>query len=289
MELSQIKYFIIAAQTQNLTKAAQILNITQSALSKSIANLEDELGVMLFDRAGKKVALNESGRKFLGHAINSVSELDVAVSAVQIRDERPKLNLGLFHMSNRFMQCLKTFAQEHPGILISLDYPDVTTFNIDTNEYDMLLFPQNPKFRRYRAMQIYTDPYLLAVHKSHPLAELNAVEMSDLASHSFVFIKLGDNQYDLPYHLCTSLGAHVRDDIFTNSYEAQRWLISNNQGIGFIPKSSSEVYAQDGNITLLPVLEEGLSQEIMIGFKREKHISEVGKLFSQFVRDYFQM
>ena len=289
MEFSQVKYFIIAAQTQNLTKAAQILNITQSALSKSISNLEDELGVLLFDRTGKKVALNDSGRKFLGHAINSVSELDTAVSAAQIRDERPVLHLGLFHQSGKFMQCLKEFAQLHPSALIQIDHLDITTFSIDTNAYDMLLFPQAPFFRKYKARMIYSDPYYLAVHNSHPLASSSIVRLKDLSSERFIFIKLGDEQFDLPYHLCTSIGAKVKDDVFTNSYEVQRWLISNNHGIGFVPQSSADAYELDSSITLVPVVEEGLTQEIMIGFKREKHISDIGRQFSEFVRKYFNI
>ena len=67
MELSQIRYFIVAAQFQNLSKAAKILNITQPALSKSISKLEDEIGVHLFDRSSKKITLNESGKKFLDY------------------------------------------------------------------------------------------------------------------------------------------------------------------------------------------------------------------------------
>ncbi|MCL2227054.1 MAG: LysR family transcriptional regulator [Oscillospiraceae bacterium] len=287
MEYSQIKYFITAAQTQNLTKAAQILNITQSALSKSISNLEDELGVLLFDRTGKKVTLNESGRKFLSHAISSVRELDLAVSAAQVRDERPVLHIGLFHYSGKFMQCLKEFSKAQPNAIIRLDYLEVKTFSIDTNEYDMLLFPQSPLFRRYKAKVAYSEPYFLAVHNSHPLAARKDVCLSDLSSQKFIFIKQGDEQLDLPYHLCTSLYAHVKGDIFTNSYEMQRWLISNNHGIGFVPQGSAEAYALDHQITLLPIQEEGMTQEIMIGFKRGKHTSSIGKLLAEFVSDYF--
>jgi len=289
MEFSQVKYFIIAAQTQNLTKAAQILSITQSALSKSISNLEDELGVQLFDRAGKRVILNESGRKFLSHAINSVQELDIAVSAAQIRDERPVLLVGLFRYSEKFMHCLKSFAELFPSTIIQLDHLEITTFSLDTNKYDVLLFPQSPMFRKYKSEMVYSDPYLLAVHNSHPLADREAVRLKDVSAQRMIFIKHSDDQFDLPYHLCSGIGLHVMDDVFTNSYELQRWLISNNHGVGFVPQGGAESYRIDKNIALLPVTDEGLAPEVMIGFKRDKHISEIGKQFAEFARRHFDI
>ncbi|MCL2201583.1 MAG: LysR family transcriptional regulator [Oscillospiraceae bacterium] len=287
MEFTQVKYFIVAAQTQNLTKASQVLNITQSALSKSISNLEQELGLRLFDRTGKKVLLNDSGRKFLRHALNSMHELDAAVSAAKSQDERQTLSIGMFHHSQNFMRCLAAFMDLYPDTAAQLDYLEISTFRIDTSEYDMLLFPESPMFRKYKSATIYSDPYFLAVHKSSPLSRLSEVALKDLRAQRLIFIKQADGRFDLPYHLCSGMGFFVRDDVFTNSYEVQRWLISINQGSGFIPSSSAEPYRNDGNIVLLPISDSGLSQDIKIGFKREKYISETGRKFAAFVRNHF--
>jgi len=289
MEFSQVKYFIAAAQMQNLSKAANILNVTQSALSKSIANLEDELGILLFDRLGKKITLNDSGRKFLEHAINSVQELESAVSAAKSHFESPIIYIGLYHYSEKFMHCLKAFSKSNSDIIIELDYLEVTSFSIETNEYDMLLFPQIPLFRKYKADVIYSDPYFLAVHKTNLLAEKENIQLSDLSEQNLVFIKYGKNHFDLPYHLCNSSEISINDGIFTNDYEMQRWFISNNHAAGFVPQGISESYSLDANIILLPVLEKGFSRDIMIGFKREKHISGVGKKFADFVCNYFDI
>ena len=295
MELSQIKYFIMAAQMQNISKAAQILNITQSALSKSISNLEDELGVLLFDRSGKKVTLNNNGKNFLVHAIHSVQELDTAVSAARKQDVPPTLNLGLFHHSEKFMQCVNAFSELNTNIVIQLDHLELTSFeigtnfNINTNEYDMLVFPRIPLFHRYKADVIYSDSYFLAVNKSNLLVEKSVVKLSDLSAQNLIFIKYGINFYDLPYHLCMSLETDISEYIFTNSYEIQRWLISNNHGIGFVPQSGSGSYSLDPNIALLPVWEEGLRREIMVGFKREKYLSNTASKFATFVRGYFDI
>ena len=65
MNVLQLRYFITVAQLENVTKAADLLHISQSSLSKNISALEKELSVSLFDRNGKNIALNASGERFL--------------------------------------------------------------------------------------------------------------------------------------------------------------------------------------------------------------------------------
>ena len=287
MELSQIKYFIEAAQLQNLSKAAHILNITQPALSKSISNLEEELGIPLFNRSGKRVTLNAYGAKFLEAAVSMVQTLDDAVLIVKNQVMNPMLCLGLFQHSKIFMCCLEDFSQKHPNVIFQLDYREIATYSIEDNEYDMLLYPRNPLFRKYKGYVVYSDKYLLAVHKSNPLANKDSVRLCDVPHEKAIFIKYGNNLFDLPYHFCINSGYNVSDCTLTNSHEIQRWLISNNRGVGFVPQSSAGQYDFDSEIALLPVMEEGLLREVMIGFRRDKHLSEISKVFSEFVRGYF--
>ncbi len=65
MDLLQLKYFQVAAQLEHMTRAAERLSIAQPSLSQSIAKLEEELGVPLFDRQGRRIQLNQFGRVFL--------------------------------------------------------------------------------------------------------------------------------------------------------------------------------------------------------------------------------
>ena len=287
MDIVQIRYFITAAQFQNLSKAAHVLNITQPALSKSILKLEDELDVRLFDRSGKKITLNESGERFLQYAISTIQGLDDAVAAAKYQVVSPSLYIGLFHHSERFMRCLEDFAEANPNVSFQLERLDIAANNIDTNEFDMLLYPRNPLFSKYKGVMAYSDPYFLAVHKSSPLANRETVLLDDVSGQKVVFLRHGNRFFDLPYHLCVSLDARVNDGMFTNSHEIQMWFVSNNLGAGFVPQSSSAAYAADRNIALIPVADDGLSQDIMIGFRREKHLGGVGRQFAAFVRSYF--
>ena len=289
MELAQIRYFIAAAQFQNLSKAARVLNITQPALSKSISKLEDELEISLFERSGKSVALNECGERFLEYAINSIKALDDAVDSVKNQTAAPALYIGLLIHSERFMRCFGEYTKMNPSISFRLEYLDIAPYSFDTNEFDMLLYPQDQLFHKYNGDVIYSDPYVMAVSKLNPLSHKKVVRLNDAAAQRIVFLKHANKLFDLPYHLCVSLDIHSSDSIYTNSCEIQRWLVANNIGVSLIPKGGAGVYAADSEISLLPVDDEGLKQNIMIGFKREKHLSDVGKQYASFVKEYFKI
>src|SRR5574339_640166 len=76
MELRQLRYFIKSAELLNFTEAAHALYISQSTLSQQIKQLEDELGIPLFDRIGKRVRLTEAGSQFLPFARLTVSDAE---------------------------------------------------------------------------------------------------------------------------------------------------------------------------------------------------------------------
>lgn len=288
MELSQIRYFILTAQLQNMSQAARVLNITQPTLSKSLSNLEKELGTQLFDRSGKKLILNERGKRFLEGAIASIQELDTAADAAQDQTLDFTLHLGLFHLSGKLMRCVGDFMSSYPDIAFQVDYLETSSENIDTNEFDMLLYPRSTHFKKYKGDALYTEPYFLAVHKSNPMAMARTVSISDLHNQQLIFLKFDKNIYDISYHICLNEGISKKHHIFTNSHDIQRHLISMGCGAGFVPEGYAGVYENDANIKLIPVDDSEMSREIMIGFKREKHLGEYGKLFSKFVMGYFK-
>lgn len=82
MEYLHIEYFVKVAETENLSRAAEMLNVSQPSLSQTIRRLEDELGVELFDRKGKRIVLNDAGKRFLVYANQSLNALNEARRAV---------------------------------------------------------------------------------------------------------------------------------------------------------------------------------------------------------------
>src|ERR1700733_9627410 len=83
MELRHLRYFAALAEQLSFTRAAEKVHITQSTLSHQIKQLEDEIGLQLFDRIGKRVVMTEAGEQLLGRVTKALNEIDDGVRAVK--------------------------------------------------------------------------------------------------------------------------------------------------------------------------------------------------------------
>src|SRR5579875_1786359 len=99
MEWHQIQYFQMVAETEHFTRAAEILSISQPALSRAISKLEEELGVQLFDRTGRNIVLNKYGKMFLQRVERSIQEIELGKQEIHdmIHPDHGTISLSFLH------------------------------------------------------------------------------------------------------------------------------------------------------------------------------------------------
>jgi len=131
MDFPQLQYFNTVANLENMSKAAEILHVSQSALSKNISKLEEEIGYQLFERKGKKLILNAAGAKFLEYSINAISTLDEGVKVVSTEALGTKdiLKIGIIGDSYKLVKCASEFIKSNPNISL-----DIETLLEDANQ-----------------------------------------------------------------------------------------------------------------------------------------------------------
>lgn len=117
MELLQLQYFLEVARLEHVTEAARSLHVTQSSLSKTIQRLEEDLGVPLFDRTGRKLRLNEFGNKFIRRAERALFELEQGKQEISdlSRGESGTLKLAVTTAST-LPQMMREFRKKRPNI-----------------------------------------------------------------------------------------------------------------------------------------------------------------------------
>jgi len=293
LELNQLKYFVLIAELQNLSKAAERLNISQPSLSKSISRLEKELGTQLFDRVGKKIVLNEQGRVFLAGVQESLQELEniAAVVGNFSREYRVRLNLGIFWSQSLIIDCLKEFVKIHDNVDFNINCNIGSIEHLDTDYFDMMIYPKDadPVFKTYKGHIIARERFKLVLNKAHPLASKKTVDIQDLKDEQFVFIQHSRRRIEQPYHLCLSRGFKPKIKFTTNSLESHRQIIARNLAIGFMTEGNLEFYSYHPDLALLEIEDEMFVQTVMIGFKREKHLSETAKIFKDFILNRLQI
>lgn len=290
MNIQNLRYFAIVAKLENVSKAAELMHTSQSSISKNIFTLEEELGVKLFDRHGKKLVLNDAGKRFLQ-------------SCDRILQETEMVTKDLRHMSNGDDNLIRICAEDTGQHLFTflanfkISYPDVE-YSIDSipegdelpdiNRYDLIIYPDELKFRKYKGLDYYTEKYMFAVRNDNPLADRVSLPVKLMDGLPMVFLnhKLA---YEYPYHVCLAQTVKMRSVNFVDSRDLHRRMISSGIACGFVPEGSAEIYRSDSRIKLLHLTDDRFSRQMKVCFKREKHLSVLGGAFRQSMIDYFNL
>lgn len=291
MDIQQLRYFNTVVHLENVSKAADSLHISQSALSKQIRGLENELGVSLFDRKGKKIILNKAGMRFYRSSEQILRELASASDDIQmlVARKNPRIRIGGTEMPARMLSCIFDFSALHPKAQFILNNRVDYEKSIDINQYDALICPDDFRYENLNGYPFYEESYFFAVHRSSDLAEEKVFSFHSIRSHPLVFLHGDDLSPEFPYSICSTADFEPGPLFFTDSREQHRWMIAEGKACGFVPSHLSESYLSCPEIRLLRVLDPRFARPFKICFLRERHLSELGLLFREHVIDYFKL
>jgi len=197
MELRHLRYFVGVAETENVSRAALKLHISQPAVSRQIRDLEDEIGAPLLKRAGKSVRLTEAGRVFLNEARAILERADEAVRNVRALDEHPNIDLHVGYSSwgidRLFHIVLNAFSCAMPNVHVRLHDRHVED-NVDallTGKLELAFIfvaPKRGALRGLRFLELSREHIRLAVSATHPLARRRAVSIEEAARQPFIVL-----------------------------------------------------------------------------------------------------
>ncbi|UED73583.1 LysR family transcriptional regulator [Brevibacillus sp. DP1.3A] len=287
MELLQLQYFLTVARMEHMTEAARSLHVTQSSLSKTIQRLEEDLGVPLFDRKGRKLRLNEFGSKFLCRVERALFELEQG--KLELSDlsnpEHGTLELAVTTAST-LPNILREFRKKRPDIQFHVQM--LTTQEMVTllhrGEVDFCLSSPPIQDDDIECQIVFIDPILVAVPRGHRLADRSIVSLTELKDESFVGVKKGYGTRDFVDAICKSAGFAP-----TYVYEGDEparliQLVEAEIGIAFIPSTARDSREQ---IKYLQVENHELVREIALLWHRSRYISRAAQEFREVVVDYF--
>src|SRR6266568_5804707 len=200
MELRHLRYFVAVAEEQNVTRAAARLHVSQPPISRQIRDLEDELGIALFNREAKTVRLTEAGRVFLTEARIILQRAD---DAVQMAKAVAGGKHGEIHVGyapsltvELLPQALKYFRESNPGVRVQLH--DLSTREMlrglrDAKLQVALLIQVSAKVLTGLVFEeLHRYAVCVAVHPSHPLARARKVGLEQVANERLIAYTLAD-------------------------------------------------------------------------------------------------
>lgn len=195
MEWQQLQYFATIAKLQHMTNASKELSVSQPALSRSIATLEKEFGVELFERRGRNLFLNRYGRLLLGRAENALSEIEQAKQeiAALIHPLSGKLSLCFPHVlgAELFPTLLGAFRKQYADIRFDLNQCTLGELlsRISDNESDFGITTLESVDNTFHWHLIGRSELNLAVPVDHPWAGRKHVRLEELSGMDYIGLK----------------------------------------------------------------------------------------------------
>lgn len=187
--LAELRAFIAVGELQSFAAASKALHLSQPALSRRIASLEDTLGVRLFDRTTRSVELTALGRRFLGELRVFVEGIDRSISGLRDAAELEAGDVAIgcvFSAVHHYLpQVVQAFRERHPGVLVRIieEGADEVLTSVKQGEADFAINyigMQDPEIEFTLLMK---EPYVLACPSGHPLSRRRTVNWGELAPY----------------------------------------------------------------------------------------------------------
>lgn len=232
MDPASLHAFLAVAESGSFSAAGGQLHLTQPAISKRIAALEEELGRRLFDRIGRSVALTEAGRALLPRARRILGELDDTRRALDNLDAEVggRLQLATSHHVglHRLPPLLRRFGREHPQVALDIRFLDSEQAwdEVLHGRVDLALTTLGPATAPLRAVPVWDDPLEFVVAPDHPLARRGQVSLQEIAAHPAVLPDAGTFTHRIVAERLAADGLAPRLRMTSNYLETLKMLVA---------------------------------------------------------------
>jgi DNA-binding transcriptional LysR family regulator len=244
MELRHFRYFTAVVQWRGYREASRRLYVAQPAISRTVSDLEEELGLKLFSRVKRVAQLTPEGEAFYAEAVRTLAQADLAINTAKRAavGEIGKLSIGFLGSATyAFLpELVRTFKTQRPGIKLTLQEltPLQQQVAFDKGEIDVgftrALTTEQSKM--FLSRHLYYDP-MMAVLPASRRVKAKRVRISDLAKESFVlFHREGAPPlFDTILEMCNDAGFSPRVDCEPNLMQTVLSIVEAEQGVSIVP------------------------------------------------------
>lgn len=245
MELRQLIYFKEVAKREHISDAALSLHVAQSAISRQISNLEQELGIQLFDRIGRNIKLTSIGKDFLGYVDRALSELDHGVEMVDtyLNPEKGIIRIGFpsSFATQLLPSVISAFRKEHPDVKFQLRQGNYRFLVNAVKEREINLSFIGPLPHQDTAListELFTEEFSLLVPHQHRLAQQPFVHLAELKNEPFILFPDDFILHQTVVSACMSVGFQPQVSSIGEDLDAIKGLVAAGLGISILPDST---------------------------------------------------
>lgn len=285
MDTQNLKAFLLVAETGSFSLAAEKLHLTQPAVSKRIALLEEQLGTGLFDRIGRNVSLTEAGNALLPHARAVQLELEAARQSVRDLSGAiaGQLRLATSHHIglHRLPPVLSAFSKAYPAVQIDIDFMDSEQAYelIMQGKVELAIVTLAPvREPSVVTLPVWRDPLDFMVARHHPLAQNSHLDLQALALHPAILPGLNTYTGQIVARLFDRHQLSLQVSMATNYLETIRMMASVGLGWTVLPRSM-----RDETLAILQLSATSIERTLGIVYHRGRSLSRAAGAFIEVV------
>jgi len=290
MNITLKQLTILEAIVENLsyTEAAKSLFMTQPAVSMQIKQMEQQVGMPLFDRDGKKVSPTQAGIELLYYAQNIRQQLEEASQVIEELKgmKRGKLHLTMASTANYFApQLIAAFHHEYPAAQVTLDVSNRTGLlhALDNNVTDMVIMGRPPQGHKLNGIPFIDNPLVVIAAPTHPFANRDHIPLAEVADEHFI-VREGDSgtriaveRFFAKHDLQLITGMEM------NRSEAIKQAVMAELGLGIVSLHTIEMELALKRLTVLNVEDFPIMRQWHIVHRSGKRFAAIPEAFKNFV------
>ncbi len=290
MDINQLEVLVTVARERSFSRAAEVLNRTQPAISQAIRRLESEIGEKLFDRSSKDGTLTFAGEVLLTHAKQILNLRQHAQQAMsEIRDlQHGKVTISANeHTVFYLLPVIEQFRKQHPLIKIEVQRGVASRIpkQITAREVELGVISFTPNDDSLRSVSVMSDELVLVVSPKHPLVERTEISIKELGTETFVA-----HNAPSPYRqkVIESFEKHktkLNIAIELPSLEAIKRLVARGVGVALVPRITARAEITAGILKELSVKEMKLERKLNIIYRRNSELSYAAKAFLKVAKE----
>lgn len=287
MNQRQLTYFLEVYKQRSVAAASEALYISPQALSKTIISLEEEIGVKLFERSGKKMLPTNAAINLTSHAKNILDEYNVIEKKDFLTHSPHKtlVVLSCYDAARYFpAHFYYEFHRQYPEILLHItELPDYELLSsLDQNKAELALASGPLDVEKYDVKLLFTSPFLFIMNKEHPLAKKKSISLSDLTDQPLVIkgqispISNSQMNHFLSHQVNPSILLEVSDYHVIHEMAAENYAIG--MTLDYLVKENLPE-----NVVVRPCSAKSLIKSVFLTHRQGISLSNEGACFQNFV------
>lgn len=294
MNFRKLEIFYETALCLNMTKVAKKMYISQPSISQSIQELEEEVGVKLFDRLGKRLYLTNEGNLFLNYTRRILNLYEESINTLDEykHNDKGRITIGASTTIGIYIlpDIIKAFSEKYPDIEISIIIENTNNIKklILENKVDFAYVEGEIKSEEINKEKVWEDELVFICGNNHKWNKVDTVKSEDLSGEKLIMREYGSGSREIieDYLKINKIDYNIFLE-FGNT-EAIKRTVAANLGIGCISEKCIEENISQGNLNSFRLEERKIKRDLLLIMHKDKFISNNMKEFICFSKENYK-